>query len=448
MRTQRISQAAATVFATGLASLGLSTASAQTASTAVPLPITQYAHMLVDAAHQHLFFSGGAGSSSILVTDYAGQTVATISGETNAGGLALSADGSTVYAALGTTDAVSAISTDTLTETARYDTGTGSDPESVAWSAGKVWFGYGPAGNGGIGSVDPSASPATVTLKATGDSWYSAPIVAATADGELVAGEPGQSPAELASYDVSSGSAQVLHGQLFLDSPSVSSNLRDLAITPDGKDVVTACGAPYRHQVFKVADLSPDGQYNSTNYPDSVTLGADGTVFAGSDNYYGDSVFVFAPGNPNALTSYPVALNTDLAPAGLAVTPDDSTLFAVTTDVYGKNPTLHVIQNPAQTASSLTLTGPTRVHPHSAVTLTGSLGGASPYTAGQTVHVTRVDSADPSGTALSDVTTAADGSFGITDTPPVTGTVTYKVSYAGDVHLTASNASATVQVGR
>jgi hypothetical protein len=62
--------------------------------------------------------------------------------------------------------------------------------------------------------------------------------------------------------------------------------------------------------------------------------------------------------------------------------------------------------------------------------------------------VTRVDSAHPSGVALPDVTTAADGSFSISDTPSVTGTVTYQVSYAGDVHLTASNASQTVQIGK
>lgn len=52
--------------------------------------------------------------------------------------------------------------------------------------------------------------------------------------------------------------------------------------------------------------------------------------------------------------------------------------------------------------------------------------------------MTRVDPANPSGTGLPDVTMAADGSFGIADTPPVTGTFTYQVSYAGGVHLAAS----------
>jgi len=60
-----------------------------------------------------------------------------------------------------------------------WSTGTGTDPAYVAYSSGKIWFGYGPNGGpAGIGSVDPGTSPATVTLNATNDpsnTWYSAP---------------------------------------------------------------------------------------------------------------------------------------------------------------------------------------------------------------------------------------------------------------------------------
>ena len=110
---------------------------AQTLTTAVPLPIAHYSHMLVDAAHHHLFITSGngykgtAGYSSILVTNYAGQTVATIPNQPGATGLAIFSDGSTVYAALAGVDAVSAISTSALTETARYTTGT-DDPVIVS----------------------------------------------------------------------------------------------------------------------------------------------------------------------------------------------------------------------------------------------------------------------------------------------------------------------------
>jgi len=52
------------VIAAGLASLGLPAVQADAASTAVPLPIAHYSHMVVDPAHQHLFFSEGSGYSS------------------------------------------------------------------------------------------------------------------------------------------------------------------------------------------------------------------------------------------------------------------------------------------------------------------------------------------------------------------------------------------------
>ena len=160
------------------ASLGVVLAPVAQAASAVALPITQYSHMLVDPGHQHLFFTSGSGSSSILVTDYSGQTVAIIPNEPDATGLALSSDGSTVYAALPGANAISAISTSTLTETARYLTGAGTGPSYVAYTSGMIWFGYNgsSAGDGQIGSINPSTSPATVTLDASpGDYWYAAP---------------------------------------------------------------------------------------------------------------------------------------------------------------------------------------------------------------------------------------------------------------------------------
>src|ERR1035441_10271321 len=101
---------AAFAAAAGVAiSVGVPAFKAQAATTVVTLPITQYSHMLVDPAPHHLFITSGSGSSSTLVTDYSGQTVATIPNEPGATGLALSSDGSTVYAALADGDAISAI---------------------------------------------------------------------------------------------------------------------------------------------------------------------------------------------------------------------------------------------------------------------------------------------------------------------------------------------------
>src|SRR5206468_5240731 len=109
--------------------------------------------------------------------------------------------------------------------------------------------------------------------------WYAAPMLAATAGGELVAGEPGQSQVQIASYDVSSGTATVLAQEIFLYE---ASNLRSMQITPDGNDVVLASGAPYYQEIYRVSDLSADGTYPTTNYPTSVAIADDGTVAAGT----------------------------------------------------------------------------------------------------------------------------------------------------------------------
>jgi hypothetical protein len=55
-----------------------------------------------------------------------------------------------------------------------------------------------------------------------------------------------------------------------------AANLGAMQITPDGKDVVIASGAPYYQQVYRVSDLSPDGTYPTTYYPNSVSIAAGG----------------------------------------------------------------------------------------------------------------------------------------------------------------------------
>ena len=314
--------------------------SANAAITVVTLPITNYSHMLIDPAHQHLFITSGSGSTSILVTNYSGQTVATIGNEPGASGLALSPDGSTVYAALADGDAVSAISTATLTETARYATGTGTEPTYVAATSGRIWFGYGAAAQGGIGSINPSVSPATVTLKAAAGFWYAAPVLAATPGGELVAGEPGQSPVQLASYDVSAGTATVLAPQKYLFE---AANLGAMQITPDGQDVVLASGAPYEQEVFRISDLSADGTYPTTPYPNSVSIAADGTVAAGT-TIGSNEIFMFSPGSDTPENSIVLGW-LELARDGTALTPDGKLLFAIT---LSKTPLLNIIANPEQ----------------------------------------------------------------------------------------------------
>lgn len=159
MRLKQVSLAAAISVVAGLttATVGLTGPVAWAdGDDAAALPLSHYAHMVVDGAHQHLFFSQGTGTTGIVVTDLSGNPVTTIDGEQGADGLALSADGKTLYAALTDGDAIAAIDTATLTETGRFGTGTASAPVSVAQAGGKVWYSYtADDGKGTVGSLDP-----------------------------------------------------------------------------------------------------------------------------------------------------------------------------------------------------------------------------------------------------------------------------------------------------
>lgn len=454
--------AAAIAAAAGVITLaGLPVAPAQAATTTVSLPITTYSHMLIDPAHQHLFFTSGASSTSILVTNYAGQTVATIPNETGATGLALSSDGSTVYAALQGANAISAISTSTLAETTRYATGTGTDPTYVAYTSGKIWFGYGAAAQGGIGSIDPSTSPATVTLNAVNaaiNAWYAAPMLSATSGGELVAGEPGQSPIQLASWNVSSGTATVLAPSEDIET---ASNLNSMAITPDGTDVVVASGYPYYQQIYQVSDLSAAGSYPTTFYPEAVSIASDGTVAAGT-GIGNNEVFIFSPGASTPLNTFTFGDNW-LASDGVAITPDASELFAVTlAGGSGGTPTLNIIPNPEQTApptpdptttavtcspSTVAIGQPTSCT--ATVTDTASSGATMPTGTVSFTSDTSGGTLSGGGScALSAASTAGQASCSLSYTPGQVGSGTQTItgSYGGDTSHATSSGQATITV--
>ncbi|MEU9452742.1 Ig-like domain repeat protein [Streptomyces sp. NPDC048277] len=433
--------------ATTLAVLFSSAALAATpafADTSGLLPIKSSGDIVVDGAHQQVFISDPS-NGKIVVTDYSGRVLKQLSTDlSGVTGLELSADSGTLYAAVRDMDAIAVIDTATDTETTRYTVG--DQPLSVALAGGRLWFGYGAAGAGRIGSVDLTSDQHEVTLDQAGS--YSAPILdAAPGSGTLVAGQPGQSPATITSYDVSSGTPTRLAGA------DAGSNLRDLQVTPDGKDVVVASGAPYYHQVFKTADLTEDGKYTSTAYPNAVAIAPDGTVAGGSDAWYDPDVYIFHPGSSEAVHTYDfpntgsTSGSDELADSALAWAPDASRLFAVSYNSNGVY-SLREFDDPAKAATTLTVNAPASATRAKQLTVTGKLSSTVAVPAGARLTVTRTDLDSPNGKALAAVTTKADGTFSFTDTPPAGGKVTYKVSYAGDADHAAAAGKDTVDVSR
>ncbi|MET7286641.1 hypothetical protein [Streptomyces sp. NPDC005573] len=438
MRLPKVSLTAAISVVAGLttATAGL-TGSAAAADGTTALPLSHYAHMVVDAAHQHLFFSQGTGTTGILVTDLAGAPVTTIEGEQGADGLALSADGRTLYAALTDGDAVSAVDTSTLTESTRFATGSGSAPVSVAVAAGQVWYGYSADGKGAIGSVDPSAGDPAATPRPDMSHWSHAPRFT-TAGGVLAADENLSSMVHVATYDLSSGTPVPM-----TDMALGGGATGPLRLTADGRSVLVPQGAAV--YAFRTSDLSPAGHPayftgGVDSDPDAVAVDTDGTIALAARSGTGAGVYTYAESGRYA-ENHRVLDSGIVAQDGLAWGGDGLTLYAVTEDhgTYG----LAVLDGTKLTDTELSLNQPSRqAVPTQQFTFTGTVGGDGPLPAGAPLKVTR------DGTGLPDAKIGADGSFGVSDTLQDEGTYTYQVEYAGDATHRPATASLTIGVSR
>jgi WD40 repeat protein len=319
--------------------------SAQPASAqpATRLPISSVGGVVVDGVHKQIFISDPQ-SGKIVATGYDGTVVATRSGLPGVAGISLSPDAKTLYGAVRGADSIVSLATETLTETARYDTGTGTGPKFLAYAGGLIWFGYDGSGTGdgatpaGIGSLDPAGAAPTVVLKQDKDTpWLAAPRLAATpaAPGVLAAGESTYSDtaSRVAVFDVSTGTARRTAVKTL-----GNGRTDDLALTPDGKRLITA-RAGGSHEVWKVPQLSSAGTYRTEWYADAVAVADDGTVATGSAAWYDPDVHIFAPGSMTALRRYDFP-NTGtnsgadtLANEGLAWEPGGTDrLFAVTSN--------------------------------------------------------------------------------------------------------------------
>jgi YVTN family beta-propeller protein len=368
-------KALAPALSLALGAVGLVPAGIAHADSTTALQISSFYQIVADTAHSHLFISQGSSSQNhIIVTDLSGKQVTTIAGQNGVEGIALSPDGKTLYAALGASHAVTAIDTATLAQTASYPMGNANTPRDVAVQSGKVWVSYdtGSAGAAAIGDINLTANtPAFETQSAMGG-WYAAPEIAADHQdtGVLVAAEPGMSPTSVASYDTSVDPATVRAQSVGFAN---CSNQRDVAVVPGGSEFILACGAPYAHYRYSTADLSQQGSYASTNYPDAVAFDANGDVAAGSENGASPAdLFVYRPNGDTPVNTYDLLKSGgDPVPRGLAWSPDGSKLFAVLLGTTTTTYSLHVIDGPLRISTQLTLST-----------------GSSTFTYGATVHVT------------------------------------------------------------
>jgi DNA-binding beta-propeller fold protein YncE len=396
-----------------------------------PLPLVAfgwpaaYADLVVDAQHGHVFVSGGRGTTEIVVADLDGKLVGSVPGQQGAAGLALSADGSTLYAALTDSDSVAAIDTATLTERGRYDLGAGTCPSDLAVAGRGVWFSYGCGQDGGrIGSLElpPGGSP-VVSLD-QGGTWYNPPLLeSAPAGGAvLVALEYRAAPPTVTSFDVSGGTAAVRA------STRLDAGLgQDLALTPDGTRVAVSTYNSSDTPVLSTADLSPVDSYDTPYLSESVAFAANGQSAGGAS----DLVVAYAVGENRKVWTFAENLgDSGLSVHALAWAPDGRRLYALSTSNDDRTPVLRVLAAPPVETflSADLLTWPVRVR--TPLTIEGRLTTEDNSVTGtRSLQVTRQDRRGL--VRLPDVTTGTDGSYRLVDVPRTDGDTIYTIRFAG-----------------
>ncbi|MEV6480718.1 Ig-like domain repeat protein [Streptomyces sp. NPDC051576] len=437
MRSISTATALAVLFGSAaLSVVAAGTASAATANVASP------GGLVVDGALKRVFV-GDTSAGTVAATDYSGNVLASAGGIGSVTDLTVSDDGATVYAAVQNTHEIVAIDAATLDVKTRYAVPTDTGPRHIAFAGGKVWFTYGDQWDGDLGSVDPAVDPAGGTDPVTMaqfpnqgtsvDIWGQALLdTDPLRPGVLAIGETGISTDSMAVVDVSSGTPALTawyHGDYTLNS-----GIGDIDLVA-GADQVLVNGT--------VRDAYADGKFSQAGtYPSGqrADIALDGTVAQAN----GNTITTYRPNATKAIRTYSVG---SYGTADLTWAPDNSRLFVLAGN-SGGGYTLKALTDPEKNVPTLTVNAPSSAARAKKLTVTGKLSATVALPAGAKLTVTRTDLESTKGKALPAVTVAANGTYSFTDTPPVGGTVTYKVSYAGDAGHAAVSASDKVAVSR
>ncbi|MCW6009390.1 hypothetical protein K1W54_33330 [Micromonospora sp. CPCC 205371] len=344
-RLQTLAAGVVTATLAVLAGAAVPAAPAQATGQALPLP--GFGDIAVDDARERVFVSGGPTANGVVVTDFSGRVKKTINGQFGATGLALSADGKSLYVALAAGDAISVIDTTTYAETARFPVGSQTCPTHLARTGTTVWFGYGCEADwvGKIGKLDTAASPPTVSLDQQGEAIFQrAPLLtsAPAETGPVVAGQLALSLSTVRVYTVANGTLTAgATGDV------VGSSLADLSVAPSGATMFSASGSRDHAEAFAPADLSRRGAYATGFRPNAVAASPDGAYLAIGRNTSGnDDVWVYEDGGSVPVKTIDLASGDVVATRGVAWSSDLKRLFVVVQSANSAVPSLETISRP------------------------------------------------------------------------------------------------------
>ncbi|MFF7451642.1 MULTISPECIES: Ig-like domain repeat protein [unclassified Streptomyces] len=467
---------AAAVVTAALAATGLTVAAAPAAHAAASdavakLPITSYSALAVDSAHQRVYVADGNlgtyATGLIAVYNFQGERVTTISTQQHISGLALNADGSTLY--VGGREVLWRYDTSTYQADGLY-VSTDTCGRSLAFSGGTAYFTtpYAPSPSGCDATLTylDSYAPANNTAPRTDWQDHGKLQLEAGPGDRMLMGQPLNAQAAdpfLTVYDTSGGTLVRGAARRFADADGQGAlNLKDMAFSADGTKVAVADSAQGT-RLLNTTDLSDA----DTGYP-ALPAGASASAvaFSGDGKYVARGAsasgatpdLLVQPADPTDSTAplefaFEGSLDGDrVAPRGMEWSADGARLFTVTTNAAGNQYWLHVIQPPAvqydvRLGSALTHS-PAQAVVGEPLSVRGRLEHDGPAPAEPLrVRATRTDAGGSHD--LGTFTVKADGSYTVLDEPELLGNATYTVSYLGDLtHRPATDVTHTVSVGK
>ncbi|MGC0327021.1 hypothetical protein RKD23_000011 [Streptomyces sp. SAI-170] len=436
VRTRSISTA--TALAVLFSSAVLTVVATAGSASAAPAVLTQPVGLVADGVLKRVFVAD-QDNGRILAADYNGTLVGMNVGFGRPSDLALSEDGLTLYAALPTSHEIVALDATTLQVKTRYDIGAG-DPRETAFAGGRLWFSYRTMDengyfHGNLGSIDPAASDAAAAV-ALGQlpeavaPYYNAAILdaGASSPGLLAVADTGDSAGALNVLDVSAAAPQVV-------AKSGSDRYTgDLDLIPGGPRLFWN---GYRKLSYADGTFAETQGLTETGWSGDVA--SNGLIAQAYDRH----VNVYKQGANTPVRRF----DTGTSSIGeVAWAPDGSRLFALagTDGTY----TLKALAGPTLSVPTITVNAASTATRAKPLTVTGKVTATVKLPAGTLLKVTRTDMEHPDGATLPAAKLKADGTYAFSDTPYSGGTVTYRVSYAGDAEHTTASAYDKVSVSR
>jgi hypothetical protein len=238
------------------------------------LPLDGSWGLVVDDAHHQVFVTGDNLDTTLVVMDFDGNIVTTISGEQGGAGMVLNPATNILYVAHYDGNVIDKIDTGTLSKAGTIDLGAVTNVGFLALAGGRLWMSYLCGGLGGLASIHLDGSG----IRTFTGSNYPPCARFGTSAGQpdlLVAMSLYGSPTSIFAYDVSVA-PPILRGS-DLD---VGGNGMDVTLTADGSIAITAAASPHSFQFLMVPSFSVIGSVPTGGFPIGVALTANGDHLA------------------------------------------------------------------------------------------------------------------------------------------------------------------------